>query len=94
MVSAMASRMSSKYGFRRALPVEHRPVLGVHDLDAQAVRGDLEQDLVLELLQLRVFFDLVLQLLQQQFQTLLLDLLGHGLDGIALDRDFSGGARS
>ena len=45
---------------------EHRPVLGIHDLNAQTVLGNLEEDLILELLELRILFNLVLQLLQQQ----------------------------
>ena len=59
----------------RTAKIEHRPVLGIHDLDAQAVLGDLEENLILELLQLGIFLDLGLQLLQQHLQTLLLDLL-------------------
>ncbi|MCY1179032.1 hypothetical protein D9M73_194100 [compost metagenome] len=63
-----------------AAQIEHRPVFGIHDLDAQAILGDFEQDLVLEFLQLRIFIDLVLQLLQKQFEALAFDLLGHALD--------------
>ncbi|MNZ95600.1 hypothetical protein D3C78_1147600 [compost metagenome] len=63
-----------------AAQVKHWPVLSIHDLDTQAILGDFEEDLVLEFLQLRVFFDLVLQFLQQQLQTLALNLLGHALN--------------
>lgn len=69
----------------RAAEVEHRPVGGVDDLDAQAVAGDLEVDLVLEVLEHRIFVDLVLQLLQQQRQTLSLNLLGEVLGLIGVD---------
>ncbi len=55
----------------RAAQVEHRPVVGIGDLDAQTFLGDLEQDLILELDQLRVLVDFVLQLLQQQLEALL-----------------------
>src|SRR5450830_540190 len=71
----------------RTAGVEHRPVGGVGDLDAQAVRGDLERNLILEFQQLRVFVNLGLQLLQQQFEALLLDLFGQAFNGFALDRN-------
>lgn len=69
----------------RAAEVEHRPVGGVDDLDAQAVAGDLEVDLVLEVLEHRIFVDLVLQLLQQQRQALSLNLLGEVLGLVGVD---------
>ncbi len=41
----------------RATTLEHRTVLLIHDLYAQAFRGDVEQNLILELLELRIVFD-------------------------------------
>ena len=50
--------------------------------------NDLELDLVLEFVQLRIFIDLALQFLQQQFQPFLLDLLGHAFGLFVTDGHF------
>ncbi len=70
----------------RAARVEHRPVFRIHDLDTQAVLSDLEQNLVLEFLQLRVFLDLGLQFLEQHLQTFLLHRFSLGLGIFRLKR--------
>ncbi|MCW0462798.1 hypothetical protein NB717_003866 [Xanthomonas sacchari] len=68
----------------RAAEVEHRPVFLVHDLDAQAVRGQVQQQLVLERFQRLALVDGFLQLLHQRFQALLLLLALRGLAVVAL----------
>ena len=53
-----------------AAALEHGAVLFIHDLDAQAFGGEIEQDLALELLQLLVALDRSLDVLFQLAQLL------------------------
>jgi hypothetical protein len=75
--------------------IEHRPVLFVDDLDAQAFAGQVEQQLVLELLQGRIGVDHVFQFGLEPFQALAFHPLVFGLqllqvDGLARRLDVAG----
>ena len=58
----------------------------IHDLDTQTVLGDFKEDLILEAGQLRIFVNLVLQLLKQQVETFTLQLLGKGFRLLRIHR--------
>src|SRR5690606_33764798 len=65
----------------RAAEIEHRPLFLVDDLDAQAQRGVVDQDLVLQLAEYRIdFFQFFLQLLFQGFQAFLFELFIFAFD--------------
>ena len=64
---------------------KHRPVLGIDNLDTQAVLGDFDQNLILEALQHRLAVDLVLQLLQQHFHIPALSLISQFARGVLAD---------
>ena len=65
--------------------IEHRPVLIVHDLDAQSLGRQVEQQLVLELAQSRTGVDQSFELALEALQLGLLDALEIGLQPLQVD---------
>ena len=69
--------------------IEHRPILVIDNLDAQAIGGHIHLDLILHIAKPGIALKRLLDPLLYQFGLFVGNLLhvgGHGLDGIGLPR--------